>query len=71
MSKELDEKLINILFDFGVNQKYTGGQAIAEIKAAILAEMPAKKVENDPDAYTEIWDGGYNQAVTEITEKLK
>jgi hypothetical protein len=71
MSKELDEKLLKILNLHHNDRTYFTRIAIAEIKAAILAEMPAKKTENDPYLYAEMWNGGYNQAVTEITEKLK
>lgn len=63
----LDERMEGIL-----RRESAISQAIAEIKAAILAEMPEpiKAVRGTGDGQ---WGymKGYNQAITEITEKLK
>ena len=68
MSKELDEKLSEVLNRFLTEVHCYLPEAIAEIKAAILEHAVPKVIaineRND-------WAEGYNQAVTEITEKLK
>jgi len=65
MSKELDLKIAEILHNhFG---GIPGNFCIAEIKAAILEHA----VPNRCEPHLSTWDAGYNQAVTEITEKLK
>ena len=66
----LDEKIAEILLSVSAGV-HGIDDALAEIKAAVLAEMPAKiSTTNDHDYYHgEV--SGYNQAITEITEKLK
>jgi hypothetical protein len=68
----MDEKLKSILSRFHGDEEYNIYTAIAEIKAAILAEMPEQKPWDE--RFGDFMQGqgvGYNQAVTEITEKLK
>lgn len=70
MNKELDEKLYEILKEHRDTPTYIK-DAIAEIKAAILEHaVPAKKIDSEGLVHYPHM-AGYNQAVTEITEKLK
>ena len=74
MSKELDEKLIGVLNQYYGIEQFSLGKAIAEIKAAFVAELPEEKsIENIPiyEDYLLSIAHGYNQAIKDITEKLK
>ena len=72
MSKELDDIIWGILYELKhYPDDNTIDDVITQIKAAILESLPAKiSTTNDHDYYHgEV--SGYNQAITEITEKLK
>jgi len=69
MSKELDEKLYIILCNC-MSIEYRESKAIAEIKAAILAEFPTKIKVSEFNEHMKDHIFGYNQAIKDIIEKL-
>jgi len=66
-----EEKLFEIIESHWADGGTTMGQAIAEIKAAVLAEFPDERIDTGTDESEYDYCGGYNQAIKEITEKIK
>ena len=70
MSKELDEKLVEILDDYWIKSQSVN-YAISDIKAAVLDSMPKKINVTEFNTHMKDHIYGYNQAIKDITEKIK
>jgi hypothetical protein len=65
-----EDILGRILARFHIDDNYTIYEAIAEIKAAVLATMEAKQDGGSGESESDYCEG-YNQAIKDITEKFK
>ena len=64
-----EENIQNVIIRYAKYDAIGMSEAIAEIKAAVLAELPEEKyyMEGHGMEHNE----GYNQAIKDVTEKLK